>query len=62
MAPLQTVPSTTMDMQMQLSPSPQQQNVASHAAKVARMEVLADVSQGLAGGVPPKIDEGIEPD
>ena len=31
-----------------------------HAAKVARMEVAA--SQGYGGGIPPKIDEGIEPD
>ncbi|OCK84408.1 white collar-1 transcript variant 2 [Lepidopterella palustris CBS 459.81] len=38
----------------------QQANTDSHAAKVARMEVGA--SQGLAGGVPPRIDEGIEPD
>jgi hypothetical protein len=39
--------------------SPQQANSDSHAAKVARMEVAA--SQGLAGGIPPKIEEGIEP-
>ena len=39
--------------------SPSQQNSDSHAAKVARMEVAA--SQGLSGGIPPKIDEGIEP-
>ncbi len=37
-----------------------QANSDSHAAKVARMEVGA--SQGLAGGVPPKIDEVVEPD
>jgi len=39
-----------------------QHNVNSHAAKVARMEVAAMAAQGLAGGVPPKIEEGIEPD
>ncbi|KAF2199756.1 blue light regulator 1 [Delitschia confertaspora ATCC 74209] len=40
--------------------SPHQAMADHHAAKVARMEVAA--SQGLSGGVPPKIDEGIEPD
>jgi len=39
--------------------SPQQQSSDSHAAKVARMEVAA--LQGLSGGIPPKIDEGVEP-
>ncbi|ORY12027.1 white collar-1 transcript variant 2 [Clohesyomyces aquaticus] len=40
--------------------SPQQTNNVSHAAKVARMEGAA--SQGYGGGIPPKIDEGVEPD
>ncbi|KAF2176351.1 hypothetical protein K469DRAFT_607411 [Zopfia rhizophila CBS 207.26] len=40
--------------------SPQRTNNDSHAAKVARMEAAA--SQGYGGGIPPKIDEGIEPD
>src|SRR4051812_3856370 len=35
-------------------------NADSHAAKVARMEVAA--SQGLSGGIPPKIEEVAEPD
>ncbi|TKA73729.1 hypothetical protein B0A49_03176 [Cryomyces minteri] len=35
-------------------PSPKQQNADSHAAKVARMEV--------EGGIPPKIEEDVEPD
>ena len=38
----------------------QQVNIDSHAAKVARMEAAA--GQGLSGGIPTKIDEGIEPD
>lgn len=38
----------------------QQTSSDSHAAKVARMEVAA--SQGLAGGVPARIDEDVEPD
>jgi hypothetical protein len=40
--------------------SPQGANANSHAAKVARMEVGA--SDGLSGGVPARIDEGLEPD
>jgi hypothetical protein len=55
-----TAPAVSMDMMG--ASSPQQQNAVSHAAKVARMEVPADAAQGLAGGVPPKIEEGIEPD
>jgi len=38
----------------------QQTNAVNHAAKIARME--APASQGFAGGVPEKIDEGDEPD
>lgn len=38
--------------------SPQVQNIESHNTKVARME--ADPSQGFGGGIPPKIEEGIE--
>lgn len=34
-------------------------NVDSHNAKAARMEATA--SQGFGGGIPPKIEEGIEP-
>lgn len=40
--------------------SAQQAQNDSHAAKVARMEVQA--RQGFAGGIPPKIDEDVEPD
>ncbi|KAF2760706.1 hypothetical protein EJ05DRAFT_473331 [Pseudovirgaria hyperparasitica] len=40
--------------------SPKQVSADNHNAKVARMEVAA--SQGLSGGVPPKIDEGVEPE
>lgn len=57
-----TVPTTTIDMQQPLSTGAQHQNAVSHAAKVARMEVPADAAHGLAGGVPPKIEEAIEPD
>lgn len=39
--------------------SPQRVNAESHAAKTARMEATA--SQGFGGGIPPKIEEGIEP-
>lgn len=39
--------------------SPQGLNVESHNAKAARMEATA--SQGFGGGIPPKIEEGIEP-
>lgn len=39
--------------------SSQQLNNDSHAAKIARMEAIA--SQGFSGGIPAKIDEGIEP-
>lgn len=38
--------------------STQGQNVESHNTKVARME--ADPSHGFGGGIPPKIEEGIE--
>jgi hypothetical protein len=57
-APLTTI----IDMQQPLSTTLQHQNAVSHAAKVARMEVPADAAHGLAGGVPPKIEEAIEPD
>ncbi|KAI9773950.1 MAG: blue light receptor [Candelina submexicana] len=39
--------------------SPKGANTDSHAAKTARMEATA--SQGYAGGIPAKIEEGIEP-
>jgi small neutral amino acid transporter SnatA (MarC family) len=39
--------------------SPQQANSDRHAAKVARME--ASASQGYGGGIPEKIEEGVEP-
>lgn len=39
--------------------SPQALNADSHNAKMARME--ASASQGFGGGIPPKIEEGIEP-
>lgn len=38
--------------------SPQTVNTNSHINKVARMEATA--SEGFGGGIPPKIDEGIE--
>ena len=38
--------------------SPQGLNAESHNTKIARME--ADPSQGFGGGIPPKIEEGIE--
>ncbi|KAF2466705.1 white collar [Lindgomyces ingoldianus] len=52
-----TIPPTSAHAEKR---SPQQSNTDSHAAKVARMEVAA--SQGYGGGIPPKIDEGVEPD
>ena len=39
--------------------SPQTLNAESHNAKMARMEAMA--SQGFGGGIPAKIEEGIEP-
>ena len=39
--------------------SPQSINAGSHNAKMARME--APATQGHGGGIPPKIEEGIEP-
>ncbi|MCJ1263814.1 blue light receptor [Lobaria immixta] len=39
--------------------SPQSMNIDSHHAKAARMEATA--SKGFGGGIPPKIEEGIEP-
>ena len=33
-------------------------NVNSHQAKTARMEAIA--SHGFGGGIPPKIEEGVE--
>ncbi|KAF2728446.1 white collar [Polyplosphaeria fusca] len=53
-----SIPSTLA--QGSSAPSPQQQANDSHAAKVARMEVAA--SQGYAGGIPTKIEEGTEPE
>ncbi|EON65167.1 hypothetical protein W97_04404 [Coniosporium apollinis CBS 100218] len=53
-----TMPSTVQTTDPKLSA--QQAQNDSHAAKVARMEVQA--SQGFAGGIPPKIDEDVEPD
>lgn len=38
--------------------SPQSLNADSHAAKMARMEAAA--SQGFGGGIPAKIEEGVE--
>lgn len=52
-----SIPSTLATADKRTS---QQTNSDSHAAKVARMEVAA--SQGLSGGVPARIDEGVEPD
>jgi hypothetical protein len=40
--------------------TPQQVGQDSHAAKIARME--ASASQGYTGGIPAKIDEGVEPE
>ena len=57
-----TSPTTAEAFKKPTSPQQTQHNVDSHAAKVARMEVPANVAQGLAGGVPPKIEEGVEPD
>ena len=57
-----TSPTTTETFKKSTSPQQTQHNVDSHAAKVARMEVSAMASQGLVGGVPPKIEEGIETD
>ena len=39
--------------------SPQALNADSHNAKMARMEATA--SQGFGGGIPAKIEEGVEP-
>ena len=39
--------------------SPQSLNANSHNAKMARMEATA--AQGFGGGIPAKIEEGIEP-
>lgn len=39
--------------------SPQALNADSHHAKMARMEATA--SQGFGGGIPAKIEEGVEP-
>ena len=48
-----------MSVPMQQQRSPQGLNTDSHNAKLARMEVAA--SQGYGGGIPAKIEEGIEP-
>jgi len=55
-------PTTAETFKKPTSPQQTQHNLDSHAAKMARMEVSAMAAQGLAGGVPPKIEEGIEPD
>ena len=55
-------PTTVETFKKPTSQQQTQHNVDSHAAKVARMEVSAMAAQGLSGGVPPKIDEGVEPD
>ncbi len=39
--------------------SPQGLNADSHNAKMARLE--ASASHGFGGGIPTKIDEGVEP-
>lgn len=39
--------------------SPQEANAESHHVKTARMEATA--AQGYGGGIPAKIEEGIEP-
>ena len=44
---------------MQDQKSPQALNADSHNAKMARME--ASASQGFGGGIPAKIEEGVEP-
>jgi len=61
-ASMATSPNTAETFKKPTSPQQTQHNVDSHAAKVARMEVSAIAAQGLAGGVPPKIEEGVEPD
>lgn len=61
-ASITTTPTMTETFKKPTSPQQTQHNIDSHAAKVARMEVSAMAAQGLAGGVPPKIEEGIEPD
>lgn len=51
---------TSPAVKAEMRASLQQTNAVNHAAKIARME--APASQGFAGGVPEKIDEGDEPD
>ena len=46
---------TSMSTMADKRNSAQEASLGSHAAKVARMEVAA--SDGLSGGVPPKIEE-----
>lgn len=48
-----------MSVPMQQQRSPQGLNTDSRNAKLARMEAAA--SQGYGGGIPAKIEEGIEP-
>lgn len=48
-----------MSVPLQQKRSPQGLNTDSHNAKLARMEAAA--SQGFGGGIPAKIEEGIEP-
>lgn len=52
-------PTTTTTMVPSERVSPMMANADSHAAKTARMEAAA--SQGYGGGIPAKIEEGIEP-
>jgi Tfp pilus assembly ATPase PilU len=61
-ASIVTSPTKVETFKKPTSPQQTQHNVDSHAAKLARMEVSAIAAQGLAGGVPPKIEEDIEPD
>ena len=61
-ASIATSPTSAETFKKPTSPKQTQHNVDSHAAKVARMEVAANAAQGLAGGVPPKIEEDVEPD
>ena len=50
-------PSPTLQ-QLSERKSPQSMNADSHSAKMNRMEAPAE--QGFAGGIPPKIEEGVE--
>lgn len=49
----------TKSVPLQQQRSPLTLNADSHNAKMARMEATA--SQGFGGGIPAKIEEGVEP-